>query len=249
MNHPGDIQEQIQRLVDNELNAEQTTALLQHCEQQPTAWRMLALGLLESRELKVVLSEMLGSTEDNAPSSIRQQHSGQTGRWVWHGLLACLTVAAFVAGLCIPKSQQGNSLITNSEVPNSTVVNSTTVDPTSNHSVASNKVTEVAQGVVDQSESDADVPQSGLAVVGYAQILHQVGSEPPIPVITGPDLDYSALLTQQRRIPESIARQYRNEGLVVENQRRVMSLQLADGQQFAIPLDQLGVRYVGNELL
>lgn len=239
MNHQDNIQHQIRLLIDNELNAEQTTVVLQHCEQNRDSWRMLALGMLESRELKAGLSELLTSTSDAGPPSTSQSKRRATRQWLWHGLVACLAVATFVAGLSIPRNKPASSAVA-------------TAPPTKiipNQSVAAIEDSSTSQIVDASTQPQLGVSEIGLSVVGYAQILHQVGSEPPIPVITGPNLDYSALLTQERRIPEAMARRYRNEGLVVESQRRVMSLTLSDGQQFAIPLDQLGVRYVGNELL
>lgn len=264
MNEYEHLEQQVQLLVDNELNAEQTTALLHTCEQQPAAWKILALGMLEAREIKAGLSELLGSTDGGF---VQQSHSqtlkatamtsvlrGSNTRWWWHGAVACVALAMFVAGLSVPRKTQTPAVVEN--VPDvsleSNVETSAAVafdDGTFDDGVAASGDTDDLDVVGAIADSEADQTTPGMSVVGYAQILHQVGSEPPIPVITGPGLDYTALLTVERQIPEAVARQYRNEGMVVENQRRVMSLTLADGQQFAIPLDQLGVRYVGNELL
>lgn len=250
MNQHDNLTQQIQLLIDNELNAQQTTLLLQNCEGNLAAWRTLALGMLEARELKAGLSELLKTTGSIQLSAAEHVHTRQNHRWLWHGFVACLAVATFVVGLSVPrKTQSPTTLVSSSDQPiTRTDSNGSNPEVFDSAVVSMNSINDPADvsAVVESDDADS---QAAMAVVGYAQILHQVGSEPPIPVITGPGLDYSALLTQQRHIPEAIARQYRNEGMVVENQRRVMSLTLADGQQFAIPLDQLGVRYVGNELL
>lgn len=262
---------QIQLLVDDELSAIETTAVLQHCEQQPEAWRQLALGLLEAREIKAGLSELLTSSRVAPVLNVREEKRSQSSRWFWNSAVACLAVATFFAGLGIRQWPQASSnaldtpvqsfasdntkpdegALEISEHPTDVSTNVKTpaadVTPVANVAAAENTVADLT--VADLTVAKNTAAEAGLSIVGYARILHQAGSEPPVPVITGPDLNYSALLTQQRRIPAAMARQYRNEGLVVESQRRVMSLTLTDGQQFAIPLDQLGVRYVGNDLL
>lgn len=272
---------QIQLLVDDELSAIKQTAVLQHCEQQPEAWRQLALGLLEAREIKAGLSELVTLSRVAPVLKVRDKKKSQSSRWVWNSAVACFAVATFFAGLGVRQWLEASSSALDTPVRSFASGNTTPdegalylsedptavspkvkttvtdVTPAANVAAVENTLAENALAdltaakntVAKNTAANHAADEARLSVVGYARILHQDGSEPPVPVITGPDLNYSSLLTQQRRIPTAMARQYRNEGLVVESQRRVMSLTLVNGQQFAIPLDQLGVRYVGNDLL
>lgn len=223
MNEQNKLDRDIARLIDGELSADETTAVLQQCEDQPEAWRTLALGMLEAREVQLALSDMLVEQPPES-TQVPAAKSGRSLTWVLAA--ACLACIAFLAGRFVPNTTPSggggkSSLVTNADGSNPPSVEST------------------------------EEPQEpgGLTVVGFARIHNLVGQQAPVPVITGPDLDYHALLREPVRVPDELARRCRNEGLAIQTTRRVMALELADGQKFAVPLNQFGFRYVGNKVL
>lgn len=222
-----DLQQLIDRLVDGEVESAEHTDVLRRCEERPDGWRMMALSLLEARELSAALREL---TAVGPATEITSARATPGLRLLAVLALACTALVAFSAGRMLPPTQ-------------------------STQRVADDRsAADVSDPQVQQDESDVNSPHpgkltEGIAVVGVAQIHHPAGAEPPVPVIGGPDLDHREILSQPAQIPEQLRRQYRNRGLSIQRTRRVMSLELADGQRFAIPLDKLGVRYVGHEIL
>ncbi len=225
MNEHNTLHRSIAKLIDGELSAEETTSVLQQCETEPNAWRTLALGMLEAREVRFALNGMLAEQPkpDNATNT-RQRGRGLT----WFLAAACLACLGFLAGRFAPNpaepSQPAPVALTNSNEPGQDR-NATNAQPLSER------------------------PQNGLTVVGFARIHNVAGQQAPIPVITGPDLDYHALLREPVPVPDDLVRKCRNEGLAIQASRRVMALEFADGQRFAVPIDQFGFRYVGNTVL
>ena len=224
MNEQNKLDRDIARLIDSELSADETTAILQQCEDQPEAWRTLALGMLEAREVRLALREMLVE-QPAAPTTVPAAKTGRTLTWVLAA--ACLACFAFLVGRFVPSPVQSTG-----DEPIAMTNDTTPEAPTSD---------------IEPAESVQE--PEGLAVVGIARIHNLVGQQAPIPVITGPDLDYHALLREPVPVPDELARRCRNQGLAIQTTRRVMALELSNGQRFAVPLDQFGFRYVGNKVL
>ncbi len=216
-------QQQIDRLIDGELTYDQVSALLRRCEEEPTAWRTMALRFLEAREVKDALKEMV----TNAPIAERAQ-SG-FGFSTLCLVTCCVVAAAFLTGWSVPRRSEPIAITDSNPLE--------PVEPPNE------------QRKQQSSELPSEPDDKQLTVVGVAQIHHRVGAEPPLQVISGPNLDHETLLKQPPRVPEHIERACRNKGLALQSVRRVMSIELADGQRFAIPLDKLGVRYVGQDVL
>ena len=222
MNKQNELQLQIDRLVDNELTPQQTTELLQQCDAEPAAWKTLALAMLETREVSAVLKELI------AEPTVPPRPLMATRRMTLVLAAVCLAGIGFLAGRFVPDTQRRTEITGVGQLDN--------------------QPDNAAPGEEEQAGPTRQ-GSKGLEVVGFAQILHRAGREAPVPVIAGPGLDYAAILQQSPKVPEDVLRQYKNRGLAVEANRRVMSLELADGQRFAIPMDKLGLRFVGNEIL
>lgn len=224
MNGSNPLVREIDRLIDGELSEQEITQLLQRCDADPAAWKALALGFMEAREVSHVLKELIEAPEPVVSAS---SPSWYGRRLVTLALsAACLACIGFLTGWFASKPQ-----------------------PLPRRALATSAISQLP-ALEENAKTDVpEKPSDGLAVVGFAQIYNRIGKEPPVPVIAGRDLDFLALLQQSPKVPEHIRRQYKNQGLAIQADRRVMSLELADGQRFAIPLDKLGVRFVGHEVL
>ncbi len=213
MKEPSKLQPDIDRLIDGELSQAEVTAVLERCEGDPHAWRSLALGLLEAREIKLALQELLAS-----PPVVQRQPRRDMKSHVltWVLSAACLVCAGFLTGWFLPKP--------------------TPLEIGATSPLAGEKA---------MPEQDAIRPDGQF--VGFARI-HGMTGQPQLPVIAGRNVDFEAILREPIKVPSEVLRQYRNRGLAIQATRRVVAFEF-DGQRFAIPLDQFGVRYVGNDIL
>lgn len=226
------LQSVIDRYVDNELSAEQVTALLHRLDTEPDAWKTCALSLIEALEVRSALREFVNESGSPPPA---QNH----GPWQRHlftvSCATALIIVAFFGGRMSSTESGGSRNVAEydeSEPKNSAVV------------AGSSNVVE-SGGHVSKIKS---LP-AAMSVVGFAQLHRALGAGPKVPVISGPELDFEELVRQPPPVPDHVLRQAGNNGLRIESVRHVMALELADGQKLAIPLDSVGVHYVGHSVL
>ncbi|MFK7820286.1 MAG: hypothetical protein AB8G99_16305 [Planctomycetaceae bacterium] len=215
-----ELQIQIDRFIDNELDAEAASRLLQHCDEAPDAWRQLALRLVEAREVQHALRDLV-----RPPVVTQSVRPNKRVKAIVAPLL--LASIAFLIGWFSP----------------------TWVPELSTSDVKRMAVRESVESEEPGRQQVVSADSNKLAVVGYARVLNDAGTNTSVPVIAGRGLDHEKLLRQSPRVPDHIQRRYRNQGLSVSAKRSVVSLELADGQRLAIPLDEFDVRFIGNNVL
>lgn len=93
MNQSNTLQLDIDRLIDGELAPHEVTSLLERCESED-AWRFLALGLLEAREVSGALKDLLAQPTDL--SRAKPTKSNRALTWILSA--ACLACVGFLAG-------------------------------------------------------------------------------------------------------------------------------------------------------
>lgn len=238
------LQRDIDRYVDGELGPDDLTELLRRCESEPEGWKLCAMALIEAREVGSVLRDLVS---EPGPA----QAPAADGSWKRNLLAATCALAllmlAYVGGRLSARADPGESRLTKGDrsaasVEEADAVAQQTSDSMQNHAAANG-----AEPTDVEPETVPDEPS--VFVVGYARLHQSRGAGPPVPVISGPDLDFAELVRRPPVLPEHVYRQAGNNGLHLQPVRQVMALELSDGRRLAVPLDSVGVRYVGHSVL
>lgn len=225
MKEPDTLLVQIDRYIDGELSANDLTDLLIRCDSESNGWETCALALIEAREMGAVLNDLVSEAAINLPLKAAQPR---------RNILASVTC---VLGLMFVAYFGGRLSVQPQEtLPD--VVDAGQTIPSDNENL-STEANAIATGT-----STAPV-----SVIGVARLHQPYGAGPPVPVISGPELDFTRLLQEPPSIPDHLRRQAGNQGLRIETVRQVMALELSDGQKLAVPLDAVGVQYVGHSVL
>lgn len=252
--------QQMDRYVDGAATDEELTELLLRANAETDGWQQLALRLVESRELTAVFRQIAEEglqtpTGQAAAFSATLQSiaggSSETHRLsvrLRQALLAtALLLVAFVAG----RTSAGLPVATDSSedvVETSPDAGSEVVMDETDRDTVESSTLEQKPAVVEM-DSDSVADGTKLTVVGFAHLHQRQGARPLGPVLTGARLDPNELMNQTPTVPEDFRRRAQNSGLKVRPVRHVMSLQLADGQTLAVPLDSIGLQYVGQSVL
>jgi hypothetical protein len=70
-----------------------------------------------------------------------------------------------------------------------------------------------------------------------------------VPIFAGPGVDQRWLLEQPAPVSERDRVIWQRKGFELEQERRLVTITLGDGQRAAVPVDHLRVRYVGQDPL
>ena len=230
------LQHRIDRLADNEVSARELTQLLADIEDN-NAWKQCALTLIEAAELKNTLRQMVQTSVQTIPAA----RAGRS-RLTSTVLAVCLLGAAFLAGRGLQPNAEPQLVQVNTPTAAEPSLPTT---PVEQQTPAQDQTTVATENT--STEQSPQKPKAGPEVVGFAQVLRQTGVSPRYPVIAGEFSDRE--LMELTAIPEHIRRRARSNGIEMERLPRVLTVQLADGQRLAVPMDALGLRQTRAEVL
>ena len=230
-----DLIDQIELLVENELSAAERSLLLLRLDTQPEQWRNLALAFVEHQVLRTSIQEVCCSSDPTEPAAnssaelpSRPQTSSSKINWL---AIAASFLLVFAAGMGV-----GNW----DRVP---AIALQQVDPAQSDS------TEPSSGSLAE---DRPAPAAGqnvsASVVGYVEWNGSFGKQLS-PVFSGTEIDKEWLERNPPQVNEKLERSFARAGWRISPERRFVSLKLAEGKQFMIPMDDVSYRYVGRELL
>ncbi|MGP0067039.1 MAG: hypothetical protein ACLQGP_26030 [Isosphaeraceae bacterium] len=93
-------------------------------------------------------------------------------------------------------------------------------------------------------------PKPGDGIVAVAHVRLGSGSDTAeVPLLAGPDIDEQWLRDQPSRLSEHQQAELERLGYQVDRQRRIITATLADGRRVTVPVDQVQLRYTGNNPL
>ena len=108
--------------------------------------------------------------------------------------------------------------------------------------------------VITQAKPPSPVnpPSRAIREVGSFELVDaSAGETPPqrFPIRSGPGLDERWLREQPPTVPDYVRARWESEGYQVAERRRLMTVGLGDGREVSIPVDEVEVRYVGQQPL
>ena len=228
MTQPRDISDEVlDRLVDGELPDAERRALLLSIDQRPDEWRRCALAFLEAQTWKEVLGDAVKQRPGETATII--QPNKKAFAWRTYLAVAASFLVAFGLATWLNGRPGGggqrpneNSNLAAAVPPsndNSTVLTAAPDDAATNNPSAI-RLTLAGQG--DERQS-IDLP-----VVNDARQLDLLFADNP------------------NILPSYVRERIERTGHQIEQRRELMPIQLNDGRQIVVPVDQVEVHYVGN---
>jgi hypothetical protein len=239
-----EMENQIDKLVDGELNDGEMRELLLALEAQPEGWRRCALAFVEAQTLRRDFAGIASAPcEEQRPSgrgvvvaqgSSRRSHLSTLG---WAAIAASLLVA-FTAGSSV-RGLWSEAVVAHTGTPE------TPVAMTDNNAAPSN---EPENNDADAAATSDEVAKPKATVMVS---LPAADGEPEqsleVPIVEGNADQFKTLMSQQSNVlSEAELKTLETTGHEVEQQRAFYPLKLDDGRQALVPMDIVRVRYTGG---
>lgn len=240
------LDQQIDRLVDGELSPSEYTQLLADLEQTPGGWRRCALAFLEAQAWQVELGSR--NVEPASPCIIssppmvaNRYHLSRFS--TWHTLAASLTLG-LVLGLSLPVISRSVSTRFGTH-PSPSVVSRDQHRQASAHEALKPTAEEHNSATTD-TESDSEIGPDRMALV----VNHDDGEKEVVelPLVTLNNTNVSRLLQPAEPLPPGVQRMIRRAGYQVQQQRQFTPVDLNDGRQAILPVDQFDIVPVNQRL-
>ncbi len=227
-------------LVDGELDEARRRELLARLDERPGAWRRLALAFLEAqcwrREMREIARPVQAPTP-HAPSPSR--HGWLEGRAVTVLAMAVSFLVALGLGTFLRDMATRSGGGSREPIP-----------------LAERGGQPKAPGVSPGGPTGPRRPD-GVELAGsqspWQWVPLGVGDGPNgvretvrLPVREGQALDEQWLRSLPPAMPESVEQALRRAGHEVHQSRQLVPVQLDDGRQLVVPMDEIDVRYIGR---
>ncbi|HEX3448255.1 MAG TPA: hypothetical protein VHS97_08360 [Isosphaeraceae bacterium] len=238
----------IDQIVDGALTSAQLRAVIDMLDREPDGWKRCALAFLESqcwRETFRLVGEPNPTSLQAGLTSLTENgvHTIRTGRrWLARALSASVVAASFALGWLghgvHSGPRPGGNVVAESGEPKTEAPN--TPRPQS-------LATTVGDGprptVVDGVDPGNEVMMVARLRVGSAD------SNNSLPILAGPRIDAEWLKNQPPPVSEYGQAILQQHGYQVDQRRRLISATLGDGRRVTVPIDQVQIRYTGNNPL
>jgi hypothetical protein len=252
---PDETERMIDRLVDGELSSGEYRSLVAALDRQASemyhggstpqadVWRRVALAFLEAQALRQELADFVHAPPPSARAKAAATPANrQQTRWrKWETVLAVAAsfLLAFVLGVMLPgwlrwNTDQGNLLTQTANDP--THVESAASPPASELPALADRVHPASTGLqpVGQARLVLGGPGVGRAESENIPIYHLTGDAAAWPGATQPALSASVIDELQRR------------GHKVERHEQYVPVELGDGRQAVIPIEQYQITPVSR---
>ncbi|MGH7200161.1 MAG: hypothetical protein ACREJB_06120 [Planctomycetaceae bacterium] len=226
-------QDQLDRLVDGELSESERRGLIARFDELPDGWRRCALAFLEAQAWRTAMGPLAADAGGEAPVKklgvSEKAKLSDRRRWL---RLAVSVLLAFGLGLGAGRFRAEPAAI--ETVENNKLDNQSRAVPARTGAARPGSVSD---------EPQPDEPAAGYHIEGVMQIE---GDEPglTLPVLAGPGLDEDWLRSRPDPLPAAATRRLEEHGWQVEQERRILTVVLADGQRLLIPIDSVRYQFV-----
>lgn len=225
---PDALEAAIDRLVADDLDADARRALLHLLDAHPDGWRRCALAFLEDQAWRSALAGPRGVASFD-PAALPMT---RTKRNVARSIARCAAAACLLAAFAAGGFRFGVVSADRPAAPGLTQLDPVLAPPR-------------------PIEPRGVIPEPGHAI-GYLSLVDPADGEAPprqVPVLEATASNERWLAEQPATIPDYVKAQWERRGYQVEEHRRLVGLDLADGRRVAIPVDEVDLDYVGREPL
>ncbi len=239
---PTGLSHAIDRLIAGDLNPSDRRSLLLRLDAIPDGWRLCALSFLEDQAWRNALVPSADvRNETSLPMVMRRSGRSKTHSQVLRYVIAASLVVAFCVSLLrvqrtvLPQHDFDPGVRRAAQIPVLGQSASTTRSQTST--------------VPDSNRRDEVEPGQPL---GYLTLSNpRDGELPPqeVAILAATAENEQWLQAQPLSIPEYVKAQWERRGFLVEENRRLVGLDLQDGRRVGLPIDELAVDYVERQPL
>ena len=233
--------DEIELLVEDALSPARRRELIAHLEQEPAAWRTLALAFMEQQKIRRAM-RMAGQDHRQMTTSLAKidratQHQTPPSdqRWTSMMMLAATALLAFVVGMgsaqILPTTVQSNPEVAGDQ-------------PAQTSPQLSDVIPQPESG--DESPPPQDQLDLPYRIVGYVkwQGDHRIHLSPVFFCF----FDDAWLEANPPQVDEKLQRIFARAGWQVRPERRFVSVRLSGGENYTIPMDDMTFQYVGREV-
>jgi hypothetical protein len=259
-NHEADlmqtIEELIDQMVDGGMTPDELRKSIERLDAAPEGWRRCGLAFLEVQNWADAFRSMDGAIAEDAPgiSAILPARSFTTLSTAPITLAAPrrrLVTSALAAGIALVAFALGwlsHGVRTRSELERS-ALSALAGDSKTPESQPDEASQLASPSETVQPGSIAGLPADRLPTVREVARL-RIGTgdatSAEIPIFAGPGVSQRWLLEQPPPVSEHDRVIWQRQGYELEQQRRLLSVPLADGRRATVPVDHVQVRYVGQ---
>ncbi len=239
-NMPYDEESLFDRLVDGELSESERRSLLTSLESQPEGWRRCALAFLEAQTWRESFGELTHAmlkprdlpTRSSPPPSPKKQNKP---------LGAMGTVMAMAASFLITLGLGGWMLHNPSDRPGVAPPDLLAANGGSRAILPLPAVSAGGGETIPQPQPSISTPWQMVQLRAPAL----TGDNKPLqlPALPRERLDDNFLNTVPSPLPEDVLRAFQRTGHEIRMHRDLVPVQLKDGRQLIVPVDQIDVQY------
>lgn len=232
------------RLVDGELNENERRELLESLDTTPGGWRSCALAFLESQCWKDSF-RLVGRSELAKRSAMQQVSAAERpqpvrSRWASHFGTPLAVAASFLLAFWIGSYVQE---IRKTSHPGGGEV---AMAPTAVHHAPTAPATGPSLAQMTPSSKATTKPWRMVTVSDNTSPSKE-RSPLRVPAVERDDVDTQWVRSVPSAMPDNVAQAFQRTGHQIEQQRELVPVQLQDGRDLVVPVDNVKVHYVGNE--
>ncbi|MFI5459321.1 MAG: hypothetical protein ACHRXM_28180 [Isosphaerales bacterium] len=247
----------IDQIVDGALTPAELRAAVDRIDRLPDGWKRCAAGFLEAQYLRESFRAMGEPAKPRAERQSLHLPPAVAGarrtarRWVRGAMAAGIVAASFAIGwlghAARPRTEAGptmpgpsTAILTQpARIPRPPLVTTTVVDD-------SGLTRSPAQPALD--DRFRNEPAELIRTVARLRIGDEsAGAE--VPILAGPGITEEWLRQQPPPVSEHNQVVFQRHGYQVDQRRRLITTVTADGRRVTVPIDQVLIRYTGNQSL
>jgi hypothetical protein len=220
----------LDRLVDGELPEAERRAVLLSLDQRPDEWRRCALAFLEAQTWKEVLGETIQERPSEPATIIKPRKKAFA--WRTYVAVAASFFVAFGLATWLNRQHGGDA----GQIDN----NIAATAPALQNDAANNAVNTVEAA---PAEAAASTPSAiRFTVAGQRGDRQSV----ELPIVNDARQLESLFADNQDLLPDYIRERIERSGHQIEQRRELLPIELNDGRQIVVPVDQVQLHYVGG---
>jgi hypothetical protein len=240
----------LDRIVDGELSPAELREALDRLALEPDGWKRCALAFLEAQGWRESFRAM-GDTDSTVTGGFARSPAPSPPQSIrFPPGLRRVAMAAGIAALFFalgwrahpdraPRRGLGAS-------PALAAVN----HPPHTDVAGTGELPDSFEGASGPMRDVPSLPDPIPPVVAVGRLrVGPSGSGPSVPILAGPGIDEQWVRNQPSPLTEHQQALLEQHGFQVDRRRRLISATLADGRRVTVPVDQVQLRYTGNEPL
>jgi len=247
----------IDRIVDGALTPAELRAAIDRIDRLPDGWKRCAAAFLEAQCWRESFRAMGEPAKPRAesqslPIPLAMGRTGRSAhRWVRRAMAAGILAASFAAGWMGHAARPRTAAEPTMPGPSTAILTQPAGDPqpplvTTTVVDDSGPTRSPAQPALD--DRFRNDPAERVRTVARLRIGDEsAGTE--VPILAGPGINEEWLRQQPPPVSEHNQVVFQRHGYQVDQRRRLITTLTADGRRVTVPIDQVLIRYTGNQSL